>query len=258
MFSYNPPKPKKYLFDPNSSEKFKLSRTGLESFTKCPRCFYLDKRCGIAQPPGFPFTLNSAVDHLLKKEFDIHRAKKTTHPLMAKYGIDAIPLNDTRMSDWRENFVGVQALHKPTNLLIFGAVDDIWVDKDKNLMVVDYKATATERETNMEDEKWGAYFRQMEIYQWLLRQNGFSVSDTGYFVYCNGRKDHEAFDGKLEFDVEIIKHTGQSDWVEKTIVDAKKCLMQDKMPEPAKDCDFCKYREVTRKFEGKPVQGTLL
>lgn len=258
MFSYNPPKPSKYLFDPKSDQKFKLSRSGLELFVNCPRCFYLDKRLGIARPPGYPFTLNSAVDYLLKKEFDVHRVKKTAHPLMQKYGIDAVPFENQKMGEWRENFVGVQALHKPTNLLITGAVDDIWVDKNKNIMVVDYKATSTERETDTTEDKWSSYFRQMEIYQWLLRQNGFSVSNTGYFVYCNGRKDREAFDGKLEFDIEIVAHEGKDDWVEKTIVDAKECLMSDKMPDSSKDCDHCKYREITRKVEGKPVQGTLL
>jgi CRISPR/Cas system-associated exonuclease Cas4 (RecB family) len=266
MFSYNPPKPKKYCFDPKSTERFKLSRSGLESFINCPRCFYLDKRFGVAQPPGYPFTLNSAVDTLLKKEFDIHRADKTVHPLMQKYGIDAVPLAHKNLNSWRENFVGVQALHKPTNLLITGAVDDIWVDKNGQLMVVDYKATSTERETNTTDEKWGSYFRQMEIYQWLLRRNGFKVSNTGYFVYCNGRKDRKAFDGKLEFDIEIVKHDGNEDWVEKAITDAKECLTGKNIPEYSKDCDFCKYRIETEKIElqrsgktdSEQKQGTLL
>jgi len=55
---------------------------------KCQRCFYIDKRLGTGQPPGYPFTLNSAVDKLLKKEFDIHRAKGTPHPMMKEYGLD--------------------------------------------------------------------------------------------------------------------------------------------------------------------------
>lgn len=266
MFNYNPPKPKKYCFDPKSKDSFKLSRSGLELFVNCPRCFYFDKRFGVAQPPGYPFTLNSAVDTLLKKEFDIHRAKKTAHPLMEKYGIDAVPLENKNLNSWRENFVGVQYLHKPTNLLITGAVDDVWVDKNENLMVVDYKATSTERATDTTDEKWDSYFRQMEIYQWLLRQNGFKVSNTGYFVYCNGRKDRKAFDAKLEFDIEIVSHKGKEDWVEKTIINAKKCLMSDKIPTSSENCDYCKYRRATEKIEtespknsdSKQKQGTLL
>lgn len=48
----------------------------------CPRCFYLDRRLGIARPPGFPFNLNSAVDALLKREFDRYRAQGVAHPMM--------------------------------------------------------------------------------------------------------------------------------------------------------------------------------
>ncbi len=266
MFNYNPPKPKKYCFDPKSKESFRLSRSGLELFTNCPRCFYFDKRFGISQPPGYPFTLNSAVDTLLKKEFDIHRVKKTTHPLMEKYGIDAVPLENKNLNTWRENFVGVQYLHKPTNLLITGAVDDVWINKKGELMVVDYKATSTERATDTKDEKWESYFRQMEIYQWLLRQNGFKVLNTGYFVYCNGRKDRKAFDGKLEFNIEIVSHVGKDDWIEKTIIDARKCLVSEKIPKAADDCDYCKYRKILEKIEivnpeqknSKQKQGTLL
>lgn len=77
------------LYRGNSSEAFRLSRSKLDLFIDCPRCFYLDRKLGIAQPPGFPFSLNAAVDRLLKKEFDIHRARGTPHPLMKHYGVDA-------------------------------------------------------------------------------------------------------------------------------------------------------------------------
>jgi len=96
------------IFDLASKEPFKLSRSKIEDFLRCPRCFYLDRRLGVGQPPGFPFNLNSAVDHLLKKEFDIHRARGSRHPLMEKYGVDAVPFQHNDLAQWRENFVGVQ------------------------------------------------------------------------------------------------------------------------------------------------------
>ena len=57
------------LFDPESDKPFALSRSKVELFMDCPRCFYLDRRLGIARPAGFPFNLNPAVDALLKTEF---------------------------------------------------------------------------------------------------------------------------------------------------------------------------------------------
>jgi hypothetical protein len=81
----------------------------------------------------------------------------------------------------------------------------------------------------------------MEIYQWLLRKNGFKVSDTGYFVYCNGITDKEAFDAKLEFDITLIEHKGDDSWVEKSVFEAHKCLNADEIPEADGDCDYCNY-----------------
>lgn len=73
---------KNNLYNPESLELFRLSRSKIDLFINCPRCFYLDRKLGVAQPLGYPFSLNSAVDKLLKKEFDLHRAKGTTQSLM--------------------------------------------------------------------------------------------------------------------------------------------------------------------------------
>lgn len=231
---------KKKLYEPNSQEYFKVSRSKIDLFVECPRCFYLDRRVGVSRPQGFPFNLNSAVDLLLKKEFDIHRKQKTPHPLMDSYGIEAVPFEDKRMDEWRENFVGVQAFHKPTNFLVFGAVDDLWVNKQGELIVVDYKATSKDGEVGLDAEWQGGYKRQMEVYQWLLRGNDLKVSDTGYFVYANGKRDREAFEGKLEFDIKLISYTGSTDWVEETLEKMKKCLDGD-LPKCSPNCEYCKY-----------------
>jgi len=224
-------------------ETYKISRSGIESFVKCPRCFYLDKKLGVKQPAGFPFNLNSAVDHLLKKEFDIHRTKGTPHPLMKNYGVDAIPFFHEDIDIWRENFKGLEYLDKKNNLLITGAIDDVWVNKNGELIVVDYKSTSKEGKVGIDAEWQNSYKRQMEIYQWLLRKNGFKVSNTGYFVYCNGKKDKEAFDGKLEFDIDLIPYKGDDSWVEGHISKLKKLLNSEKIPPYTETCDYCKYQK---------------
>ena len=237
------------IFDPASGEPFKLSRSKIEDFVKCPRCFYLDRRLGVGQPPGYPFSLNSAVDKLLKKEFDIHRAKGESHPLMKTYGIDAVPFEHEMMGVWRENFKGIEYHHKPTNFIITGAIDDIWINSQKQLHAVDYKATSKEEEVSIDADWQMGYKRQIEIYQWLLRQLGFKVSDLGYFVYCNGNTDKEAFDGNLEFDIKIIPYEGNDGWIEETIANAHKCLMSDSIPDAKEDCDYCRYREAVKEIE---------
>ena len=49
---------------------------------------------------------------------------------MKQYGIDAIPAKHEKLNDWRINFTGVQFLHEKTNLLLFGAIDDLWINPD--------------------------------------------------------------------------------------------------------------------------------
>lgn len=159
-------------------------------FLNCPRCFYLDRKLGVAQPPGFPFSLNSAVDTLLKKEFDTHRVGGTTHPLMKAYGLDAVPYRHPRMDEWRDALRrGITYRIPNENIVVTGAIDDVWIDSNDTLLIVDYKATSKEDEVTLDAEWQIGYKRQMEMYQWLFRMNGFPVSSKGYFVYCNGSTD---------------------------------------------------------------------
>ncbi|MBI4068240.1 PD-(D/E)XK nuclease family protein [Candidatus Kaiserbacteria bacterium] len=226
--------------------KWRLSRSKIDLFTECARCFYVDNKLGVARPPGFPFNLNSAVDALLKKEFDIHRVAKNAHPIMKQYGVDAVPFEHPSMNIWRENFKGITHRHEPTGFTVSGAVDDIWVNPKGELIVVDYKSTSKDEKIEVLDKDWhDGYKRQMEVYQWLLRQNGFKVADQGYFVYANAGRDKKAFDGVLEFDVTLVPHKGNAGWVEGTLLDIKRCLDDEKIPNPADDCDYCRYREAT-------------
>lgn len=220
---------------------FKVSRSQIELFTECPRCFYLNHRRGIRRPSGPPFTINSLVDKLLKREFDMHRAARTPHPLMLEYGINAVPLDRPEMDDWRANFRGVTHLHEPTGLLITGAVDDVWQCPCGECHVVDYKATSKNGEVTLDADWQDGYKRQSEIYTWLLRRNGLAMSDTAYFVYCNGQDDEAGFNSRVTFTAKIIPYTGSDAWVEQRLLDLKSCLDSDVIPPAPDDCEFCGY-----------------
>jgi hypothetical protein len=214
----------------------------------------------IKRPNGPPFNINKAIDELFKKEFDSYRAKGEPHPIMSDNQIKAVPYQHNDLNKWRHNFTGVQAVHEPTNLHIFGAVDDIWVNEDGELIVVDYKATAKATEVGIDSDWQISYKRQMEVYQWLLRQNGFKVNDTGYFVYTNGRFDLDGFNDHLEFRTKVISYTGNDSWVEPTLAKMKVCLDDDKMPPigvaaMGGDCDFCTYARSRTELTLKDIQA---
>jgi hypothetical protein len=222
---------------------FSFSRSKIELFTECPKCFYLDRVKGVSRPSGFPFTLNNAVDTLFKKEFDNYRLSQQPHPLIQASNLDLIPFKDDRMEDWRKNYKGVRTTYKGYEY--YGAVDDVWVDKSGTLYVVDYKATAKEEAvTKLSSASYhDTYRRQMEFYQWLFVQNGFTVSPTGYFVYTTGDNTLPNFNDELKFRTHLIAYTGNHDWVAKTLDDLISCLSRDEVPGANKDCVYCKYVE---------------
>lgn len=259
MSNYYNSKRTRNIFDPSSKEPFRLSRSKIDMFLKCPRCFYMDRRLGVGQPPGYPFSLNSAVDALLKREFDSHRSKGIAHPLMRLHNIDAIPFAHERMDEWRDALRrGATHQLEGTTLIITGAVDDLWVNSAGELIVVDYKATSKAEEVSLDADWQIGYKRQMEVYQWLFRKNGFKVSNTGYFVYCNGDSSKELFDNKLEFSIKLIPYIGDDSWVEKTIRDAYGCLLQNDLPASHPECDFCNYRKAILEVEGKLVTKLIM
>jgi len=233
------------LFDPGSPDPIQLSRSKIELFTQCPRCFYMDVRLGVARPSTPPYTLNNAVDNLLKNEFDLLRKSGEAHELMKKYEIDAVPYQHQDLPRWRgevKAYEGALALDEASNILVNGLVDDLWVNPKGELIIVDYKATSTTKEISLEDEYKQAYKRQLEVYQWIFRKLGFPVSNTGYFIFANAMKNLPKFDGKLEFDMTIVSHQGDTTWIEKTLMNIRKTLVSNEIPKEASSCEYCAYR----------------
>ncbi|HEY1063885.1 MAG TPA: PD-(D/E)XK nuclease family protein [Candidatus Saccharimonadales bacterium] len=246
-------------YKPGQKTPFKISRSKIELFMQCPRCFWLDVRLKITRPSSPPFNINKAIDELFKKEFDSYREQGKPHPLMVEFGVEAVPYQHDSLDVWRENFTGVVAVHEPTNLHVFGAVDDLWVNDAGQVIVVDYKATAKDKEVGIDSGWQISYKRQMEVYQWLLRQNGLDVSNTGYFVYANGRMDLDGFNDRVEFRTKVIPYTGSDAWVEPTLAKMKECMEGDDMP-PIGDhimggpCEFCTYARARTELTLKHMQ----
>lgn len=161
---------------------------------------------------------------------------------MVQNGIKAIPFSHEDLNKWRANASGIRFHHPDTNFMVTGAVDDIWVNDKGQLIVVDYKSTAKNDEITSLDAPWhDGYKRQMEVYQWLLRKNGFDVSDTCFWVYANGDKSKDSFNATLSFRMTVIPYKGNDQWIEKTLVKIKSCLDSETPPKASKNCDLCGY-----------------
>jgi hypothetical protein len=254
-------------FDPQNPSPYELSRSKIEAFIKCSACFWLEKAAGV-KFPGIPaFLLNTNTDTLLKKDFDQYRGKGP-HPLMQAAGLGHLhPFAHEHMNKWEQStHFGASpnhfnTVHQPTNILFGGGLDDVWQNSETGeLHIVDYKSTAQMgSNTKPLDESFiappedpkaidykASYRRQMDMYQWILRQRGYTVSNTGYFVYVDGQHNNEAgmldtenpFLATMRFNVAVIPYEGNDDWVEQALEQAKACLLQAHCPEHTESCEY--------------------
>ena len=230
------------IYSKDNTDPYKLSRTRIENFCRCKKCFYLEEKLGISRPASFPFNLNNAVDELLKEEFDSFRGTDKNHPYIVENGLDAKPFDHPEVEDWRTRNKGIGFLDEDTNLYFYGLVDDVWINtKTDQLILVDYKATSKKGKVSL-DAPWQiSYKRQLEIYQWLFRKNGFDVQNIGYFVYCNGVKENVMFNNELKFNVKLLPYKGDDSWIDKTVKEIYKVLNSDDIPEPNPNCEYCRY-----------------
>ena len=210
------------IYQKGTNETFKISRSKLNNFIDCPRCFYLERVKGL-KDPGMPgWALNTAVDELLKKEFDHYRKIQKPHPFVTKNKLNFIPFQHEKIDYWRDALRGGIAFTDPdTNLEIHGGVYDIWFNPDnKELILVDYK----------------------------VRQMKFKVSDTAYFLVCNGLKTPDKFDAILQFDLTLVPYKTNDSWVKNKIIDMKKTLESKDVPEINKFCEKCLYLNTGKQF----------
>ncbi len=222
----------------------KISRSGIEKYIGCKRCFILQYKYKVS-PPSLPFTLNNAVDELCKTEFDYYREKQEPHPLFIKHNIKAVPFKHADIDVWRNFRRGLSFINEAQGYHFYGAIDDVWINSKKELIVADVKSTSKKifdwNETWSKYEYPKGYKRQLEMYQWLFRKNGFKVSNTAYLLYFNGLKYEKSFDQTLKFESYSIKLDCDDHWVEEEIINAKNLLESGSFPKGEKNCDQCVY-----------------
>ncbi len=223
----------------------KISRTGIEQYIRCPKCFYMQRKLGLKPPSMVPLTLAVATDALLKNEFDVVRATGSSHPLWKREGLNVRAFQHADIDMWRSNFKGMRVNHS-SGTEIYGAVDDVWENLDTGeLHIVDYKSTSKKEEPTIDSGFGDSYKRQMEIYQWLFRKAEFRVSSMGYFLYVNGSKQGNFYengtDGVMHFETTVISYKGDDSWVDDAVGGAINCLQSDSIPNNGMDCDNCRY-----------------
>jgi len=161
---------------------------------------------------------------------------------LLKHGLNWLPYEHPALDQWRNNFQGIRFHHQALNLLLYGALDDVWIDMDtKELSVVDYKATATTPFDKIDKPWHDAYKMQISFYSWLLENLGFPMSGKGIILYANGQNNAPAFDGKLSFSEQLFVFQTDSSWILPTLENIRKMLQRHTHPASNPDCKWCKF-----------------
>ena len=166
---------------------------------------------------------------------------------MKQYGLNFIPYDHPDIDKWRQSLSsGISYLDKETNLIIKGGIDDVWYDLDKEeLVVVDYKAqsnnTPVETEAYLEGKYHQGYKRQMDIYVHILRNMDFKVSNTTFFMVCNGEKTNAFFKNRIDFKTVLVPYKSDTSWIPSKIVEMKKTLDKKEIPDYNIECESCVY-----------------
>ena len=225
------------------AKPIQLSPHSLNLFFDCPACFWLEKRQGIKRPEPYPFDLNTAVDLLLKEEFDEYRRKNRPHPLLVSRKVPAKLFSNQKLLDeWRNNQMGLHYYDEDLDATLFGAVDDILEFKDGKLAPLDYKSTGVPV-----PKVYDRFQVQMDVYTYLLEKKGYQTPRKGYLAFYVVEKKN-GFKDKLPFKKELhVIETDPSD-VHDIFRDAVKHLRSDTMPPHSRDCQYGQWLRGVSKF----------
>ena len=70
---------------------------------------------------------------------------------------------------------------------------------------------------------------------------GYRVSDTAYFMVCNGEKTPDRFDANMQFIVKLVDYQVDISWVGPKIKEMKQVMDSKDIPETNPHCENCAY-----------------
>jgi hypothetical protein len=224
-------------------KSIQLSPNSLNLYLECPHCFWLDKNLGIKRPPPYPYALNSAVDTLLKEEFDDYRKRGLQHPLLKDCNIKAhLFANQNLLNQWRNNLAGIRYFDENLQATLFGAVDDVLEFDDKKIAPLDYKSTGSTT-ANVYDR----FQLQLDVYTFLMEKNGYKTPKRGYLAFYVVDKS-KGFVDRLPFRKEIIEIETNPGDVYEVFKEAVEILKKELPPNHSQDCPFGNWIKNTKLF----------
>jgi len=213
----------------------KLSPSSMNLIEECPRCFWLQVVKNVKRPSGAFPSLPSGVDKMLKEHFDRFRDKNNLPPELKELKDVKLFDNKDLLKVWRNNLKGIEYYDEENDVLLHGAVDNL-LNNNGKLIVLDYKT----RGFALKEDTAHHYQDQLDIYNFLLRKNGYETEDYAYLLFYLPEQVMET--GEFKFKNELVKMKIDVEHAEMLFKRAIKIIKGD-CPEAGENCVFCKWRE---------------
>ncbi len=219
---------------------YKFSPSTLSLMDECKRCFWLHFKANLRRPDGIFPSLPNGMDRILKQHFDSFRDKGMTPPELKQLNGYKMFENKELLAEWRDNLRGVRWKDDKGNVFM-GAVDNI-LQKGNKLVVLDYKT----RGYPLKDDTHEYYQDQMDIYNFLLRKNGYETEDYSYLLFYH--PDKVMGTGEILFHSDLVKIKVSIENAERIFGEALEVL-EGEMPKADEECGFCRWQNSRIEFQ---------
>lgn len=241
----------------------RLSKSALEKFRSCARCFWLDKVQGLKQPEGIRSGLPMGMDRVLKGHYDAHREAGKLPPELVGhvpgglYDGKRISMKDLR--NWRKG-LSVTVEDGGFQAELSTALDDLLFDPATGrYAMIDYKTKAKATDQAATQLYYGT---QADCYDLALNANGYATWDVAYFAYYYpvnvGADGSGIAEGghqgvAMGWACQVVPIKPDHARAKALLIAAARCL-EGKIPEAGEDCDYCAF-VVARTNQAEPVKA---
>jgi hypothetical protein len=213
-----------------------LSKSSLEGFKSCPRCFWLEKNAKLKKPEGIKASIMDGIDDAMKRVAE-HAVLNCApaHYLREVQGAKPFrnrALLNTFMS-WRTFQARIKA--GKHEALIWGQLDDLIEWQDGRVSPWDFKSNGKERDWEDYTERYNTL--QADMYEILLKAQGLTTTGEAYFTYSWPVVSAK---GVMEFDFKTVKTKPDANRAIKVISEALDCLGGPE-PESNPECEYCSF-----------------
>ncbi len=243
----------------------RLSKSQLDKFQACARCFWLKHRAGLDQPEMISSKVWKGIERVTQAYYDEHRAAKTTPlHLVGQRGVPegAIPYQGDRIDLKSLRYWGKGLAFEVDGVLVTTALDDMLqvadlsVEGGTRYVVIDYKSKSKPTD---EEATADLYENQADVFDYACNVNGYRTDGVVLFDYWSPAQVQGAEPpGPADpFGHTVQRWAGQVLTLKanhermKTIVRAAAACRDGKLPEP--NVKITKGPRGGTKVEGCPV-----